>query len=306
MKKNLQTKFSPRQYMLSKDFEIFYYNGHYHSKVANHTHDYYEFYFFLEGNISMEINGVRYPLKNGDIVIIPPRISHHAIIHDTALPYRRFVFWISKSYCVQLMAQSRDYGYVFQQAQVTRHTYILHNEVITFNAIQTKVLHLIDEIHSSRFGRDTQITLCVNDLILHLNRLFYQQSHPEEKREEQSLYENVIHYIENHLDEKLSLENLAGYFYVSKYHIAHIFKENIGLSVHQYITKKRVAACKDALINGQKISEAYLSYGFADYSCFYRAFKKEYGVSPSKYLEIGKGIRNTQAARCPTSFFNLP
>ena len=66
MKKNLQTTFSTRQYMLSKDFEIYYYSDSHddnlRSKVRIHTHDYYEFYFFLEGNVSIQINDSEYPL----------------------------------------------------------------------------------------------------------------------------------------------------------------------------------------------------------------------------------------------------
>ncbi len=46
MAKNLQTKFSTRQYMLSRDFEIYYYNEPASEKVSIHSHDYYEFYFF--------------------------------------------------------------------------------------------------------------------------------------------------------------------------------------------------------------------------------------------------------------------
>lgn len=41
----LQTAFTTRQYMLSKDFEIYYYNEKYTSKIEMHTHNYYEFYF---------------------------------------------------------------------------------------------------------------------------------------------------------------------------------------------------------------------------------------------------------------------
>ena len=47
MKKNLQSAFHTRQYMLSKDFEIYYYSDYYLSKVESHTHNYYEFYFFV-------------------------------------------------------------------------------------------------------------------------------------------------------------------------------------------------------------------------------------------------------------------
>ena len=72
MQKNLQTRFSTRQYMLSRDFELYYYNEHYTSKVDTHTHDYYEFYFFMEGDVSIEIEGQRYPLRYGDMVVIPP------------------------------------------------------------------------------------------------------------------------------------------------------------------------------------------------------------------------------------------
>ena len=55
MKKNLQTAFSTRQYMLSRDFEIYYYSTRHLNRVENHAHTYYEFYFFLEGDVTMII-----------------------------------------------------------------------------------------------------------------------------------------------------------------------------------------------------------------------------------------------------------
>lgn len=289
MKKNLQTRFSTRQYMLSRDFEIYYYKGGSLSGVDSHTHDYYEFYFFLEGDVSIEIAGSTYLLQYGDVVLIPPGTPHRPLIRDSQDVYRRFVFWITGEYLNRLIQSSADYGYLMQYVK-TKEEYIFHNDRISFNEIQTKVFRLIEETRGNRFGKDARIGLCISDLILHLNRIVYEQNHEKYPRAEQSLYENLTDYIGEHLDEELSLDSLAGEFFVSKYYIAHVFKDHIGISVHQYIMKKRLAACRDAIQNGIKITEAYLMYGFKDYSGFFRAFKKEYGMSPKEWQEINRRL----------------
>ena len=93
MKKNLQTKFSTRQYMLSKDFEIYYYKDLPKSKLEDHSHNYYEFYFFLEGYVSIEIAGERRPLQYGDVVLFSPEVAHHAIMIEFRLTqYRQRCF----------------------------------------------------------------------------------------------------------------------------------------------------------------------------------------------------------------------
>lgn len=272
--------------MLTQDFELYYYRDFDCLKLESHVHTYYEFYFFLEGNVSMQIDNREFPLQYGDVVLIPPGVEHRAIIHTQEKPYCRFIFWITHEYVEQLFALSTAYGYLIQTVQTTKQ-YVFHNDFVSFNAIQTRLLQIIEEIHDNRFGKEAQLSLCVSNLLLFLNRTVYEQQHEARPHETRNLYENIMSYIEEHLAEDLSLEKLSELFFVSKYYIAHVFKDNIGLSVHQYIVKKRLAACRNAILNQEKITETYLAFGFKDYSSFYRAFLKEYGMSPKECLALG-------------------
>ena len=285
MRKSLQSKFSNRQYMLSKDFEIYYYNDNQFSSMSDHSHDYFEFYVFLDGNVSMHINGRAFHLKPGDILLIPPETKHHAFNIEEKLPCQRFVFWISQDYFNKLMELSEDYVYLLKHAQ-SKKQYLYHYDTIAFNALQAKIFRLIEEIHANRFGKSAKIELCVNDLMLHINRSVYEMEHPTTRKEVNALYDNIIQYIESHLDADLSLDELSKTFYVSKYHISHVFKENFGISIHQYITKKRLSICKDAILGNDNITKIYQMFGFKDYTSFFRAFKKEYGISPKEYKEL--------------------
>ena len=285
MAKRRSSQFNTRQYMLSEAYEVFYYSDTHFRSVGSHSHTYYELYFFEAGAVTMEIDGRGYPLESGDVIVIPPGIDHRALLTDPDKPYRRFVFWQSRSFLESLEGRSPDFGYLPRRAE-ERGKYVYHLDPPTFNAVRTRLFTLLDETHADRFGRQTAINLYISDLLLFLARTVVEQEQRRNGWEQLSRYEAITKYVDEHLDEHLSLDTLARQFYLSKYYLVHLFRENTGLSVHQYILKKRLAACCDAMLGGAAVGAVCRQWGFSDYSAFYRAFRKEYGMSPSAYLEL--------------------
>ena len=285
MAKRQSSQFNTRQYMLSEDYEVFYYSDTHFRSVGSHSHDYYELYFFEEGAVTMEIDGRGYPLKSGDVIVIPPGIDHQALLTDPDKPYRRFVFWQSRPFLEALEARSPGCGYLPRRAK-SRGRFVYHFDLPTFNTVRMRLFTLLDEIHADRFAKETVIDLIITDLLLFLGRTVYEQEQRRNRKEQMSRYEAITHYVDEHLDEALSLDALAREFYLSKYYLVHLFRENAGLSVHQYILKKRLAACCAAMQGGSPAGEVCRRWGFGDYSAFYRAFRKEYGISPSAYMEL--------------------
>ena len=212
-------------------------------------------------------------------------MPHHLVMHDLSVPYRRFVFWVSAAFAEQLRARSADYVYLMEYAAENQ-KYLFPLDSVEFNTIQYRTIRLIEEMRSDHFGKETQIFLYVSDLLMQINRTVYEQYHPLTRKAQLSLYEQLCFYIDEHLSEDLSLERLAAELFVSKYHIAHVFKDEIGISIHQYISKKRLARCREALLGDVPVTKVYLLFGFHDYSSFYRAFKKEYGISPKDFKEL--------------------
>ena len=182
MRSKIQTPFTHRQYMLSQDFEIYYYSDTRHNNVDLHSHDYYEFYFYMEGDVEFEIGDRRQALRSGDFVIVPPGTMHRAFVVNTELPYRRFVFWISADFAQQLAEHFADFAFLLNYMRRDRHLHIFHNDPVSFNAILSKALQLLEEIHGSHFAREAVIEIRVEDLLLLLCRTVHDKVNPSSRK----------------------------------------------------------------------------------------------------------------------------
>lgn len=283
-KKELSTTFDTRQHMKQPDYEIFYYRDVNLKPVRFHVHEYYEFFFFLEGEVDYQVGSTVYPLEYGDFLLIPPGVEHRPRFRNAKTTYRRFVLWFSRDFYQQLAAVSEDFTYGFERAG-SLGQYRFHCSYVPAQEIQTKLIELVQEHNSQAPFHSTNSRLIVASFLMHINRMLYQADHLGSPIHEKALYLSLCDYINNHLEEDLSLESLAGCFYVSKYHVSHVFKDNMGISPHQYMTKKRLQTSKQEILLGVPLNQISFRYGFQDYTSYYRAFKKEFGLSPTEFRE---------------------
>ena len=89
---------------------------------------------------------------------------------------------------------------------------------------------------------------------------------------------------EEHLDEEISLQNLAEIAQLSRYHFARAFKHSFGLPPHRYHMSRRMERAKSLLEErARSVTEVGLMLGFAETSSFTTSFRRAVGVTPSDY-----------------------
>lgn len=102
-----------------------------------------------------------------------------------------------------------------------------------------------------------------------------------------SIVQKTIEYIESHLHEKLSLQQIAEFAVFSKYHFHRIFQKEVGVTVSEYVRYRRIANSANMLLyTDQKIIDIASYYQFETQESFTRSFKKYYRLPPGQYRKI--------------------
>ena len=92
-------------------------------------------------------------------------------------------------------------------------------------------------------------------------------------------------YIEQNLDKKILLRDIARSVCLSEYHLHRIFSENSSESIHQFVARIKLERSAIVLVVNQNLSitEIAYKYGYSESSAYCRAFKKHFQISPSQY-----------------------
>ena len=104
-------------------------------------------------------------------------------------------------------------------------------------------------------------------------------------QEKSDFYQSVLSYVTSNLANKLTLEDIAQRFWVSPSTITNLFNRHAGTSFYKFVTSLRLAEAKNLMAEGMPMEKIALRVGFGDYSTFYRAFKKEFSISPRQFLQ---------------------
>lgn len=107
-------------------------------------------------------------------------------------------------------------------------------------------------------------------------------------------------YIEKNLKQKISIEEIADYVGYSKFYFSRMFKQEMNISIMEYVKERKVICALESILQGNKILGVAIEYGWESHSGFIKAFKSYYGFSPSLLyamnLEIihlgGRNMRN--------------
>lgn len=98
-----------------------------------------------------------------------------------------------------------------------------------------------------------------------------------------TLIQKTIDYIDDNILEEITAEKLAQVSGFSTYHYYKLFRNYVGVSVMEYVTRRRLQYALYELTQGKKIIDIAVTYGFETHAGFTKAFKKSFGYPPNFY-----------------------
>ena len=246
-----------------------------------HSHTFYEL-ICCRNSCGAEylVGAERYRLQKGDIICVPPGISHRPILPERMdEPYCRDVLWLSREFVEQL---SRIHG--------NDETYGFHGHRLLRTA-GTRWEYIADlfrtgvwESERRESGWETAVLGNTLQILTHIHRAIANDGLIQAEQPE--LLDRIMAYIEDHLMEPINITQTAKRFYVSESTVSHLFKEKLGVSFYRCVTQRRLITAKELIRKGVSLEDVARQIGFGEYSTFYRAFKQEYGISPRQYRNL--------------------
>lgn len=238
-----------------------------HRIYDQHCHSRYELIFVLEGSIQLNIEGEHFLLEENSGVIIAP-LKYHIVTGNNDA-YHRLILAFDQDFVPLQIRQPffdsiRDYS-VFSSEQVSERFRKYAAVLERTNSIYAPLL-------------DAILTEAVYGLALD------NPAHAEKTDSKRTdKLKRIISFIDNNLDKDILLKDVANCIYMSESAVCHLFKDEMSVSLKQYILQKKMTYAKNLLNHGMSPSEVATACGYKNYASFYKMFLKIMGKSPAKF-----------------------
>ena len=261
---------------LCEPFRLFHLADNRHEEVPYHYHTFHKIILLLAGRADYAIEGERYSLSPGDYVLVGRGSIHRPVVADGDY-YERMILYISPA-CLEAMAvEDCDPAECFRLAQQS-FQYVYRDEA------GSRVRQLFQALHQTivqgGYGASLLTQAQFTELMVEVNRVC-RAGHGVGASGGDSKVVSLLQYLNLHLAEPLSIDDLSARFYISKYHMMRRFRQETGYSIHGYLSEKRLLLAQQLLSRGASPSEVFTQVGYQDYSTFSRAYKKQFGRGPS-------------------------
>ncbi len=239
------------------------------SLTSNHCHDCYEILYVTEGRGRYIIEGNEYEMDSGTLLVIRP-FQYHYVEVDRAVPYERYVVHFSTSdlptsvHALFAPPESDDLSCTFFSRESV-------SEVVRAGFERFSIARDLEDGRRSLY-----LSMVLSEILVLLSSARALRPAPYNSE----LGARVIRYLNEHIHTDMSLDHIARHFFVSKYYLCRAFKKHNGISIHGYVTQKRIIEAKVLIEAGESASGAAYRVGFGDYSAFYRAYIKVVGKPP--------------------------
>ena len=278
------TEYAKRGYLL-ENFRLFHLHTPQGAKVDYHYHEFYKILFFRSGAGDYVVEGQRYRLQPGDIVLVGSRCVHKPEMEEGS-PYERVILYIAPGYLQRNSGEDCQLADIFSGGAVLR---LRENDRKRLDAL---VSSLEKEMSGQGYGRDVLCSAWLLRLLVEIGRCRKEEGaeNPQPVMSDHPRVRLWLQYMDQHLTEDLDVDTLAEAFFISKYHMMRLFHQETGFTIHSYLSHRRLLYARELMNGGMRATEACYRCGFRSYSSFTRSYAKYFGTTPTGRLgETGKG-----------------
>lgn len=253
-----------------------------------HSHNCIELIIILQGKGSILIEGKKKDVKEGQLIILNPGVEHRSISEGSSDPP-----------LVECCLGFTDVE--FKNCKKNQLPLFRGEEAVLSlpEEQKQKIFTLCGDIYYEtchcEAGRSMMLKACLIQLLCMIERLRRQEeamerSIPSNRYEFKSMsrkyiVENIMKYMEENYQEKISLDQIADNMYLSTYYISKLFKKETGDTPINYLIRLRMKKAREILEEDPSctIRSVAEAVGYEDAYHFSKLFKKYYGISPLYY-----------------------